>query len=647
MFKVIILLIFVIATVFIVNCDTSSSSTEEPKTILAPTQKVTDMEATRSPASTPGPTSSPSPSPDPTVDVDGRFAVVSGIAILPDLEVDAGDLVKVSVFDLAWNEIASDNDTNPEFSFTLEGGSNYILIADYNNGQSIGAITPTIESELEQNITIDTEVAMNVVIATERAFEDLLPGSLSQPLDDLLFNANKAVSNLNSFYADRNTNRSADRVTDAIHAFTLDCLNRSMSVYVGYLNEDTIRSYGGGLSGIRDLKEMIDNPLPPLNPHFVFTRYNYRNEVDFGMSDLETKRWDYMGASGLTPHIVTGGNKVAFAKPTSTVISSIDEYLIGLYVRELGTNPNDARLLTPWNMECWTPSWSPDQSQIAFAGRYIGNPSSTRPIAWKPLNIFVIDVESGELIQMTENVGTVSERLEGSLNPAWSPDGEIIIFDHSIGGYENTRLDIVMVNDPDSRMVFLEAGADGIWQPGNPRFSPDGTQVMFSANVDDGGEVWDLEIVVLPSDYGFNGGEIRVLTANTSDDSRPDWSYDGRFIMFSSDRGQEPGKSVDGYLNPFYVLNAYTGDVVADLGDFANAGVYFGARFCGTEAVMAAVTGTQKNDTGEAIISGNDNRTSSTGNSDYNYYRETIPAANNIVDAYGSPAYNYGVTSWW
>ncbi len=105
--------------------------------------------------------------------------------------------------------------------------------------------------------------------------------------------------------------------------------------------------------------------------------------------------------------------------------------------------------------------------------------------------------------------------------------------------------------------------------------------------------------------------------------------------------------SVSEYLNPFYVMSAYDGDIVANLGDFANAGYYYGARFCGTEAVMAAVAGTQKDSSGTAIISGNDGRKSSTGNSDYSYYRETIPAANNIVDAYGSPAYNYGVTSWW
>ncbi len=140
-----------------------------------------------------------------------------------------------------------------------------------------------------------------------------------------------------------------------------------------------------------------------------------------------------------------------------------------------------------------------------------------------------------------------------------------------------------------------------------------------------------------------------MLTNNVYNDTAPDWSYDGRFVIFSADRRGEPGKltSASDYLKPFYVLSAYDEEVVADLGDFANAGFYYGARFCATEAVMAAVAGTQKDSAGAAVISGSDSRKSSTSNSDYNYYRETIPAANNIVDAYGSPAYNYGVTSWW
>lgn len=569
--------------------------------------------------------------------------------MLPDLEVYPGDIAQVTLYDLGWNEISSDADTNPAYQFTVEKGNNYILIADYSNGTSIGAVTPKVAGDLDMDITIDTELAMSLIIATERLTEDLLPASLSRPLNDLLADANKAVENLNAFYVDRNQNRSADRVTEAVRALTLDRLNRSLPVYWDDLNKVTIRSYGGGMKGIRSLDRMLSDPMPPLNPHFIFTRYNGQNEVDFGMSDLETKRWDFMGSNGAFPHIVTGGDKVVYVSATPTEIVARNVNVLGIYVRDLGSSINSARLLTPWNMDSWTPSLSPDQTKVAFAGRYISDPGAARQ-AWRPLDIYIADIQTGAITQVTRNTGLGGDRLSGNISPVWSPDGEVLVFEYSLGtaDFTDTRLDFVFVDDPDSHSILLEGnGVDGLWRTGQPSFSPDGAQIVFSANVEDSGDIWDYEILTIPADYSFNGGEIRQLTNNLYDDTRPDWSYDGRFIMFSSNREGESGESITGELNPFYVLSAYTGEVVADLGDFANAGSYYGARFCATEAVMATVKGANRNSTGEAVISGSDSRKSSTGNSDYNYYRETIPAANNIVDAYGSPAYNYGVTSWW
>ncbi|MBM3132331.1 MAG: hypothetical protein FJZ95_04775 [Chloroflexi bacterium] len=641
--KRVILSLAAIALVLIVSCQ-SSESPKETQNPGSPTGGTGSGPTSGPPPTTnPAPTVSPAPS---SAAIDDGTATITGVPVLPDLDVNAGDLLRVTLYDLEWNEIATDKDSDPRYAFTVDKGNHYILTADYAEGQSLGALTPTVPGDLDQDITIDSEVAMSLIIATERAHRNLLPGSLSRPLDDLLADANQAVSNLNAFYTDRNANRKADRVADAVHAMTLDFLNRFMPVYVDYLDEKTIRSYGGGLEGLRSLSQMVTSPLMPLNPHFVFTRYNYDGDVDFGMSDLETKRWDFMGADGMTPHVATGGNRVVFVKPTSTRITSINENMLGLYVRDFGTSPSSAQLITPYDMECWTPSWSPDQKKIAFAGRYIGNPSSTRPIVWKPLNIFVVDVETEAITQITFETGTVADRLDGCLNPVWSPDGASIAFDYSLGGQEETRLEAVEVNDTSSRRVLVNGGVDGIWRPGEARFSPDGSFIVFSANIEDEASVWDYELLMIASNH--QPGERAIqLTDNTYDDTRPDWSYDGRFIIFASNWGGEPGHSISGDLNPFYVMNAYTGEIVADLGDFANAGAYWGARFCGTESVLITVDGVKKNNSGEAVVSGSDSRKSPSGNSDYSYYRETIPAANSIVDAYGAPAYNYGVTSWW
>ncbi len=158
-------------------------------------------------------------------------------------------------------------------------------------------------------------------------------------------------------------------------------------------------------------------------------------------------------------------------------------------------------------MECWTASLSPDQSKAAFAGRYISDPSAIR-ITWRPLNIFVIDVATREITQITLDVGLGSDRLAGCLGPSWSPDGETIVFSYSYGSLENQRLDVVSINNTSSRHVLLEANTDGILVPEEPRYSPDGYDIIFSGNVLNEDLSSDNEILLMPADYDINGGTI-------------------------------------------------------------------------------------------------------------------------------------------
>ncbi len=60
-----------------------------------------------------------------------------------------------------------------------------------------------------------------------------------------------------------------------------------------------------------------------------------------------------------------------------------------------------------------------------------------------------------------------------------------------------------------------------------PRFSPDGTQLAFSANYDG-----NTDIYVLP----VSGGEPRRITHHPAPDRMVDWSPDGRFLLFASSR---------------------------------------------------------------------------------------------------------------
>jgi Tol biopolymer transport system component len=69
------------------------------------------------------------------------------------------------------------------------------------------------------------------------------------------------------------------------------------------------------------------------------------------------------------------------------------------------------------------------------------------------LNIFVIDVATRDITQLTYDRELVFERLDGGLNPSWSPDGETIVFDYSVGGVDGI--------DPDVRLVTVRADGTG------------------------------------------------------------------------------------------------------------------------------------------------------------------------------------------
>ena len=64
--------------------------------------------------------------------------------------------------------------------------------------------------------------------------------------------------------------------------------------------------------------------------------------------------------------------------------------------------------------------------------------------------------------------------------------------------------------------------------PDAPRWSPDGQRIAFAALVASNNR--DIYVV------GADGGAPRRLTTEPSEEGRPGWSQDGRWIYFRSDR---------------------------------------------------------------------------------------------------------------
>lgn len=100
--------------------------------------------------------------------------------------------------------------------------------------------------------------------------------------------------------------------------------------------------------------------------------------------------------------------------------------------------------------------------------------------------------------------------------PAISPDAQTIVFQ-----YEE---DLWMVKAGGGTAHRL-TGMDGI--ESNPRFSPDGKWIAFSAS-----QNGDDNVYVMPAD----GGKIKQLTFHSSGDFVDSWSWDSKYIYFTSNR---------------------------------------------------------------------------------------------------------------
>ncbi len=107
-------------------------------------------------------------------------------------------------------------------------------------------------------------------------------------------------------------------------------------------------------------------------------------------------------------------------------------------------------------------------------------------------------------------------------NPAWSRDGEWIVFTSERHG----SADLYRVK-PDG--TGLEQLTDDPAYDDQAAFSPDGNQIVFvSTRASGRANLWTLNL---------RTRKAKPLTTGRGGDFRPSWSPDGKWIAFSSDRG--------------------------------------------------------------------------------------------------------------
>jgi Tol biopolymer transport system component len=163
------------------------------------------------------------------------------------------------------------------------------------------------------------------------------------------------------------------------------------------------------------------------------------------------------------------------------------------------------------------PEWSPDGRKIAY--------SRSEWCHTDPFDvcnrIWTVDADGSDARRLIPRQlpGLLANRAVSFHAPTWSPDGRRIAYEQSI--WESQRSNLYVMNADGSgrrRLTRLQNARSPAW-------SPDGAKIAFTHRPERPGY---REIFVLT----LKTGKLRRLTRTKADESLPQWSPDGRRIVY-------------------------------------------------------------------------------------------------------------------
>ena len=204
------------------------------------------------------------------------------------------------------------------------------------------------------------------------------------------------------------------------------------------------------------------------------------------------------------------------------VYSSYAKDAIELWALNLDTRKS--RQLTLGGAVNVEPRFSPDGNRIAFVSTSYQ----------KHFHIFIAQFGDGELTDVKRLTGETRSDLpryyysafDHEISPAWSPDGSELIFVSNRGHIYGTGGFWRMKAEPgaEAHEIHYEETA---WKS-RPDFSPDGKRIVYASYL---GQQWH-QLWVMPS----AGGDAFPLSYGDFDNVDPRWSPDGTRIAFISNR---------------------------------------------------------------------------------------------------------------
>jgi Tol biopolymer transport system component len=149
-----------------------------------------------------------------------------------------------------------------------------------------------------------------------------------------------------------------------------------------------------------------------------------------------------------------------------------------------------------------TPAWSPDGEYIVFVSNRDGN-----------REIYVMDADGRNQINLTNHPAD-------DWMPSWSPDGKRIAF----VSYRDSNWEIYVMGTDGSDVTRLTEDEADDW---TPSWSPDAAEIVFCSTRDGNWEIYAMD---------SNGSLPIRLTEHPENDIAPTWSPDGQWIAFESNR---------------------------------------------------------------------------------------------------------------
>ena len=153
-------------------------------------------------------------------------------------------------------------------------------------------------------------------------------------------------------------------------------------------------------------------------------------------------------------------------------------------------------------------------------------------------DLYLADARDGKILRKINSLirdGHVDDYSYYESAGTWSPDSKRFAFVAYVKGRN-----VLLIKDPKSGSTREEIKIQNISAMAHPTWSPDGKEIAFSGMND--GQT-DLYV------YNLKSKKVRQLTNDLYSEVYPDYSPDGQYLIFSSDRKTFEQKKVHGKWN--------------------------------------------------------------------------------------------------